>query len=75
MSIKAAEVSIMMRFAFHSLSLHGGADVFGAELVGAGHAPMALITGMRNSSTIPAPDEMFKIRVALDSHILCCVAC
>eukprot|EP00959_Pyramimonas_sp_CCMP1952_P354146 7419961-Pyramimonas_sp.AAC.1 len=71
MSLKAAEVGTIINFALSQLMKYGGANTFGALLLGAGKALQTLRGELRLHEDVPPPEAMGRIREALHLHITC----
>eukprot|EP00959_Pyramimonas_sp_CCMP1952_P046663 974737-Pyramimonas_sp.AAC.1 len=71
MSLKAAEVSVMIGFVLSQLEKWGGAERFGAPLLGAGTSLVTLKSELAAHEGVPSPAGMMAIRAALDAHIMC----
>ena len=74
MSLKAAESSMIIPFVIDELMTHGGDDVFGGQLIGAGVALQTLLKTMRMHRTVVPAHGCLQMRRSMDMHIRCCEA-
>ena len=70
MSLKAAEVAIMIDFALAQLLKRGGSTVYGDALLGAGQALRQMREEMAAHDAVIPPAAMRRLRSYLDTHIM-----
>ncbi len=69
MSLKAGEVSIIIKFARDELIRYGGIGIFGAPLLGAGSTLVTLFDELRKTVAVPSPETVDAVLRAVHVHM------